>query len=239
MYVLHFNFAVWLPIFCPTFLMCSFPFPMAFGVYLMPLSLSQSSKVVLLFLLNSRNLFSPFNSVCHNFVCLALLFPNLTSPWSSMIAREQKTQNTDKTQNTFSRTDKLDPEWASISLCILLLYFLLSSLLLLPLGSIFFFVPIIKAKVPLNVWVDIVHSYFKMKHFFKSPLEVLCGVISIFRRGPGCFFGISADSIYRSFLLEWSASSERTLPVSSLEMISRLNNVLQPCDKQGQRSLTI
>ena len=114
MYILHFNFAVWLPIFCPTFLMCSFPFPMAFGVYLMPLSLSQSSKVVLLFLLNSRNLFSPFNSVCHNFVCLALLFPSLTSPWSSMIAREQKTQNADKTQNTFSRTDKLDPEWASI-----------------------------------------------------------------------------------------------------------------------------
>ena len=38
-----------------------------------------------------------------------------------------------------------------VSLFILFLYFLLSSLLLFPLGFIFFFVPIIKAKVPLNV----------------------------------------------------------------------------------------
>lgn len=78
------------------------------------LSLPQSSKVMLLFLLNSWNLFSPFNFVCHNSVCLALLFTSLASPWSSMIAKEQKTQDADKTQNTFSRTDKLDPELASI-----------------------------------------------------------------------------------------------------------------------------
>lgn len=90
--------------------------PISYGIW----SLSDATfsisvfQVVLFFLLNSRNLFSPFNSVCHNFVCLALLFPSLTSPWSSMIAREQKTQNAEKTHNTFSRTEKLDPEWASI-----------------------------------------------------------------------------------------------------------------------------
>lgn len=63
-----------------------------------------------------------------------------------------------------------------------------------------------QGKVPLNVWVDIVHSYFKMKHFLKSPLKSCVGWF-LYSEGDlvvslGSQLTVSIDLS----LLEWSAS---------------------------------
>lgn len=110
-----------------------------------------------------------------------------------------------------------------VSLCILFLYFLLSSLLLFPLGSIFLFAPIIKAKFPLNVWVDIVHSHFKMKHFLKSPLEVLCGGDLYIQKGTWSFFGdLSWQYLY-------------IFPLGMISLLRKDSSSLKPGDKPGQQ----